>query len=79
MANEKEWIYSEQVNMLYLQMPVGIVASGTFGLVLAALQWPNIPHDMVIWWYSLLLLTLLIRSVNFILYIRSSTVKSSRS
>jgi len=72
MANEKEWIYSEQVNMLYLQMPVGIVASGIFGLVLAALQWPNIPHDMVIWWYSLLLLTLLIRSVNFILYIRSN-------
>ena len=72
---EENRLYSELVQRLYRQGPVGIVATLINSLILCYIQWPVISAAVIITWFWGLFLITLIRAIFIYRYHRvSSTI-----
>ena len=71
-SNETQQLYAEQVKLLYMYAPIGLIASLVNSAILTFIQWKLISHSVAMTWFACIVLITLLRSVLVYRYRGSS-------
>jgi signal transduction histidine kinase len=75
MARQHAWIYAEEIRLLYLQQPIGMIATTVFGAALVVVHWGLVPTIILAAWYAAVVFAVLVRAAIFAVFWRAGSAK----
>ncbi len=70
--NYEESVYSEQVKILFEQLPLGLIAAPINSIIIVAVLWNVVSHNMLLSWLAFMLIVQFLRYILYLKYYKAS-------